>query len=346
MMQKNIVDCFDMIRATEIQKQKMLRTILASKQGEVITMKRKTRFSFAAIVATAMVLIVGTTTALSITFGWHEALITQFNPSPDQMESLDEIVGTPNVTVTQDGLTITVVQTIADSFGIYVLYEIIAEDEAVTFPEETFVGARLFAASDSDDGVTVGSGESVILENDGNRLLILQHFHSTSPTTTGYVELIIRELFYNSQQWDYDGRILETLFEGEWSLEWELDFSGKGITLFPSARIDIAGGYSTVTQIVISPLSVMVVIEGDSFNPDPSFVTLLKRDGTTVSFGAESENALFTRVASNGLAGVEHNGTERSFHQTLLYNFGEIVDLDTIESIAVGTVTSGRCLFL
>ncbi|MCL2386326.1 MAG: hypothetical protein FWC89_02140 [Defluviitaleaceae bacterium] len=302
-------------------------------------MKQKARFSFAAVAAVVAVLILGTTTVLAMTFGWHDALLSHFNPTPVQMEILVETVGAPNVSVTQDGLTIAVIQTIADSFGVYVLYEVTAEDESFAFPDETWIWARLFTASDSNDGVTVGSDRAIILENHGNRLLVLQHFHSTAPTTSGSVELLIFELQYMSDDWSYDGRILETLFVGEWSLGWELDFANVGKTLLPNADITALEATSTVTKIVISPLSAMIFFEGDSFLPNPSFVNIRKNDETLITFGADSENALFTRVASDGHVGVEHDGTEEAFSQTLLYSFDGIINVNDIESITIGNVT-------
>ncbi|MCL2356194.1 MAG: DUF4179 domain-containing protein [Defluviitaleaceae bacterium] len=331
---KDIVDCFDNIKATEIQKQKMLTTVLASKKGD-ITMNRKARFS--AVASLAAALILGTTTVLATTFGWHEALLSHFNATPEQIEMLDETVGAPNVSATQNGLTITVVQTIADSFGVYVLYDVTAEDESFAFPDETWIWARLFTANDSDAGVTAGSGRAVILENHGNRLLVLQHFHSTAPTTGGSVELFISELQYMSDERSYDGRILETLFAGEWSLRWELDFADTGKTLLPNTEIIASGATATVTKIVISPLSAMIFFEGDSFLPNP--VSIRKSDGTAITFGADSENALFTRVASESYAGTEHDGTEESFSQTLLYGFDGIINVNDIESITIGNVT-------
>jgi len=55
MRQKDIIDCFDNVKATEIQKQKMLNAILASKKGD-ITLNKKTRFSFAAAACLALLL--------------------------------------------------------------------------------------------------------------------------------------------------------------------------------------------------------------------------------------------------------------------------------------------------
>ena len=343
MTRKDIVDCFDNIKTTEIQKQKMLNNILVSKKEESINIKQKTRFSFAAVASIAAILIFGTTTIFAMALGWHEALLSRFNPTPEQVEILSETVGYPDITVSQDGLTISVLQTITDSFGVYVLYEIIADDKTFEFPNETYINARLFTAfADYVGGVvTEGSGTSVILENEGNRLLVLQHFFSTAPATDGNVELVIWELYYISDVWSTvgDGQLLEPIFEGWWSLEWELDFESIGITLLPDTNISIVEGDVTVTQIIITPLSAMIFFEGNHFLPDPSFVNIRKNNGVEIIFGADSKNALFTRVSRDGLAGVEHDGTEGIFSQTVLYNFDSIININDIESITVGDIT-------
>ncbi|MCL2426805.1 MAG: DUF4179 domain-containing protein [Oscillospiraceae bacterium] len=339
MNRKDIVDCFENVKATEIQKQKMLNTILMTAQGEVIPIKRKTRFSAIPIAAVIVMLILSTGTVLAMTFGWHETLLSQFNPTPEQMELLDETVGAPNVMVTQNGVTITIIQTISDSFTVYVLYEITVEDETFEFPEETFVNARLFTSSDSGEGVTTGSSESIILENFGNRLLILQSFHSTAPTVSENVELLISSIKYHTEEWSYDGRIIGTIFEGWWRLRWELDFADTETTIFPDTVVSVEGGSSTITQIVISPLSVMIFFEGDIFTPDIYFVSIHKNDGTEIVYGADSENVMFTRVRIDGLPGIECDDPEGIFSATLLYSFDSIISVNDIDSITIGNIT-------
>jgi len=343
MTRKDIVDCFDNVKATEIQKQKMLNNILASKNTEVIPMRKRTRFSVALVAAVLTVLILGTGTVLAATLGWHTALLSHFNPTAEQVELLDDTVGTPDISITRDGLTISVLQSLADSFGVYILYEIVVDDEAFVFPEEMLVGARLFRSGDSGDGVTSGSDEAVILENSRNRLTVLQQFHSTAPTTNENVSLLVFSLSYITDEWDYDGRLIQPLFEdlfadNEWVFRWELDFVHMGTTLLPNVTVEYSGAVNTVTEIVISPLSAMIFFEGDRFHPNSTFVSINKSDGTTIVFGAECEGAMFIRVPINAIPGVECDNPDGGFSQSLHFSFDSVINVEDVESITIGDV--------
>jgi len=356
MTRKDIVDCFDDVKTTEIQKQKMLNTILTGNNIVVLPVIRKKRLSLAAIAAVAALLFLTTTTALAVTFGWHEALFLYFNPTDEQVQILDGQVqtyydtdGASNITITQSGLTVTVLQSIADSYGVYVFYEIITEDETFEFPEETYVGSSILVYYEPETSVaqeryspacvTSGAGTAIILENFGNRLLVLQYFYSTGPTRIGNVELVITEINYPTDERDNDGPKVEPLFVGYWSLGWELDFVvNEEIILLPEVTIEESGAINIVKQIVISPLSVIIFFEGDMFRPDQSFIDILINDGSSISFGADCQNSIFTRVATNAIPGVEHDGTEDSFDQSLHYIFGTIINVNDLESINIGDI--------
>jgi len=339
MTRKDIISCFENVKTSETQKQKMLNTILAGRNERVLPMKRKTRFSLASIAAVVAVFILCTGTALAMTYGWHEALLSYFNPTPEQVEILDETVGTPAVYTMHRGWTLSVIQTIADRYNVYVLYEIISEDENFVFPEETYVWARLFRSGDSSDGATSGSGTPVILENSGNKLLILQDFYSTAPTIDERVKLLIHELSYPTEEWCVDGRKVRTLFRGELTLQWELDYVHTGSTLFPDIAADIAGTNIIITQIEISPLSVVIFFEGDKVCQDSSFVTIRKRDGSEKNFGLYNESGYYSRVPINPVPGVECDNPEDGFSHTIQYIFDSIININDIINITVGNIT-------
>jgi hypothetical protein len=67
-------------------------------------------------------------------------------------------------------------------------------------------------------------------------------------------------------------------------------------------------------------------------------VSIRRNSGVDILFGADCQNVFFSVTATNAIAGVEHDGTEDSFDQTLHYTFGEIISISDIDSITIGNI--------
>jgi len=230
------------------------------------------------------------------------------------------------VTATQNGLTMTVLQTIADRHSIYVVYEIIAEC-GYEFSEEIMVDAAFMPSrfrAGEQDGHMAG-GATAILEREGNRITLLHYLHATSPFEDGPVELTLWRVGYNlfhytentvfgtPWEWNLDAPVhnpevdgpIEIIIGGEDDendflltslvrLEWELVFVDTGINVYPNLSIPFGEQELTLTRISISPISANIIFEGSPiFETPPSFVTIFLADGTEITFNTSSDNALF-----------------------------------------------------
>jgi hypothetical protein len=315
------------------QKQRMLGKILGGGKEDAQPLKRSAKHFYltAALIALAVLTM---TTALAIGFGWHEKLIKYLSPSDEQMAALDGAADTPDATVTQNGVTITVKQTLADSFGIYVLYEMTVPENIELSDSIQWMFSHLdVPVGQTDDYVTMGVGSTEILEQSGNTRTVLLHQQFTAPFENGYIELVFLNLgYYNFPEVPQENSAPEfiTLVEGEWNLKWEFSFEDTGKTIEVNEPVSYNGSENTLTRIVLSPMSVCAYITGDdivgSARPAVNF-----KDGTQIEFDAKSNNASF------GYYLVDEETLLYANH--LYYRFENIVDLEDVESITIGDVT-------
>ena len=239
------------------------------------------------------------------------------------------------VTATQNGLTVTVLQTIADRYNIYVVFEIVAEC-GYEFGEDVQVSASFIPNRFREGyqiGVLAGSGQT-ILDRSGNRITVLQFIHATAPFEEGTVTLDLWNIAYPCD--DLYGPGMEIVFgtplggltvgagaELLVGLEWNFAFADTTVTFDPNLSIPFEGQVLTLAEISVSPIAATLVLEGYHINNTP-YITISLRDGSEVAFNALSANAMF--------GGTDHR-------MILGYRFDYIVTVEDIVSIRVGDVT-------
>ncbi len=217
---------------------------------------RRTTKRLSLTAAIIIICVLTATTALAIGLDWNEKLMEYLKPSEEQMQTLDGAVNTPEATVTQNGITITVKQTLADAFGIYVLYE-------MTVPDNVKLDDNIRWSLDglnvptvqTDDYVTAGSCGSEILEQTGNKRTVLYHLNTTAGFENGYIKLTLKDLTRYTTNDETGSMEITPVVEGEWELEWEFTFVDTSKTVEVNRPLSINGSEDTITKVVISPMS-------------------------------------------------------------------------------------------
>lgn len=330
MNKKDLIGCFDKVTPDHSQKQKMLKIILDSKKGEMVPVKRTTkRLSLTA--AVIAICILTATTALAIDFGWHEKLIAYLNPSEEQMETLSGAVSAPNATLTKNGVTITVKQTLADSFGIYVLYEMTVPEEIELSDDITWRFSHLdVPTGQTDEACSIGSGSTKILEQTGNKRTVLLHFQETAPFENGYIELELADLGYLTDVGTPETKFVP-LVEGKWDLKWEFSYVDTSKMVEVNKPVSINGSENTITKIIISPMSVCAYVKGDDILMSGVRPVVNFKDGSQIAYDVQSKNKSFSYYLID-----EDN---KIYANQLYYRFENIINRDDVASITIGDVT-------
>lgn len=227
----------------------------------------------------AATLIMGTMTAAAVYTRWSTTAQTRYNPSQDVKEQaeksglsvmLEETKGAANpnevLSVTDQGVTITAVQSIVDNYQAEITFRIegfdLPEDEdPFVWPTVTIDGDLFFYGSQGGgfyDGTTydengkwvyASTGESVRSRDDEFQSVILDwvaddgsmeytHYISFLETDGRYMG---KKIVFTFNSIDIQGH--EKLapstpqVEGNWELQWTLTGTGDSITVTPNAKI-------------------------------------------------------------------------------------------------------------
>ena len=231
------------------------------------------------LVAMAAVMLLATLTGAAVFTRWSKTAQIRYNPSQDIKEQaeksglsvmLEETKGAENpnevLSVTDQGITITAVQTIVDNYQAEITFRIegfdVPEDEYPSvWPTVTIDGDSHFFTSQSGaifDGTTrneagervyASTGEPVQCRDDEFQSVILQpvaadgsieytHYISFNETDGRYMG---KEIVFTFHSVDYESDqkagMPEPQVEGNWELKWTLTGSIDSITITPNAKI-------------------------------------------------------------------------------------------------------------
>ena len=225
----------------------------------------------------AATLIMGTMTAATVYTRWSTTAQARYNPSQDVKEQaeksglsvmLEETKGKENsdevLSVTDQGITVTAVQTIVDNYHAEIIFRIdgfdLPEDKLpATWPTVTIDGDEHFGGSQSgwffegttrnQDGklVYASNGQPVQSDEDGNLILdyvaddgSLEYIYSISFEKTDG-QYLGREIAFSFHSFDFQSDkpagMPEPQVEGNWELKWTLTGTSDSISITPNAKI-------------------------------------------------------------------------------------------------------------
>lgn len=217
------------------------------------------------IVLAAVIAALGVTAAAAYVIQWNGKLAEHFGANEQQQSQLasDGAVGSVNQTVTENGLSVTALQTLGDKNGVYVLFDVKAPEKI------TLSDTNLF--------------KNTSVDVDGQRVSWSGGFMSNQDKT-GSPSGKANERYYevwlnNSEQKAWNGKTITFDFtnlqadkgkldmynvvEGKWKLSWKLSYLDKTQTFTINKTYDINGHEVLVNSVEISPLSMTLNLGGD-----------------------------------------------------------------------------------
>ena len=295
--------------------------------------KRKGRRITKVLLIAACIFIVGLSAALAAQHfsNWDEGLSKILNATPGQQEQLETLIDQPQATVTRSGFTVNVLQTLADSKSIYVVYEIIGPEDFVFTDKHHFRFEELiFEQSVEQYG---GTGYTEKLEQSGNRRKMVYWFSLRNGLVRQQnIKLRLQDLQLYGSHGELDGT---TLIADEWIVTWAFDpvDTSQEKVIYPNVK---ATAYTmsqqrdktaTITKIILTPLSITIearvddVVEIEDSMFDTGFTVNIK-DGTEIERGKTGRNRHATASPENGFVGY--------------YGFDNIINVEDVKSITIG----------
>lgn len=143
------------------------------------------------LVIAAVIVAVAGFTAVAATFDWDTKLLEYLNLTPEQAEKLSDSTDYPGLSVSDAGVTVTVRQTLADSHGLYVLYDAVAPEGFEFSDGIEFVGSLLEVPDAAAEISGSCSWSNQMLSHSGNRSTWLLTYDNTAGITGGELRLTL-----------------------------------------------------------------------------------------------------------------------------------------------------------
>ena len=265
------------------------------------TMKRRFPVALVAVIA-----ILAVTAAAAAVIEWNAKLADRFGADEQQQNQLvtEGAVATVDQTVTENGLTVTVLQTLGDKNGVYLLFDVKAPEGIALTDTNGFESTDVSIEGTSrrvswSGGFLSNTDESGSASGKAN-----ERYYELWLSNVGQEDWKGKKITVSFANLQADkGKLdLYTITEGEWTLSWTLSYSDQMQTFDINKTYNINGHEVMVKSIELSPLSMTLNLGGDGLKQliDDSDLnqcgclykySLTMQDGTTLSLmGPGSEN--------------------------------------------------------
>ena len=322
--------------------------------------KRKKIRGRVLIVAAVICAAMAVTVAAKEFFKWNDYLVKRLDPSEEQQETLQESTYIQNIdqSVTQNGVTVTLTDSVQDQGFLYVFFEVKTEDsismtDHTSFEEMTHFkidGKEVYAVDDNRFGsFNTGVGQDVLLKTDQNSTH-LKYFNACISYDGDYdlsnktVEITLKNL---TEEGDYDTTVIT---DGTWDFKWTLGAVKPSTTLEVNRKCDFGGYEITVKEMEVTPLlwslyldydEAMKVYEdeknkfeyaGTDYGMDlyarTSIDQVRYKDGTVLTLD----------LTMGGIAGGGEKQDKENGVMIIRNSFPQLVDVDNLQAVHFGNI--------
>lgn len=231
------------------------------------------------------------------------------NKDDTRLDSAGENV---NKTVSNNGLNVTVRQTLGDEHTIHIILDVVADDD-IKIPQyahfdDSYInltknGNAGWGFEDLDDNF-----------NDNKASYLISYNTEANLTDKNNITLSFKDFGYYCD--DTDEFI--PLIKGQWDLSWDLKYENLTKTIRVNRFVKESKYMSIITSIKVSPISISANLIGMRYD-DFYISKITMKDGTV--YDASKFNRSASSSFLKGYTSVE---------------FNKVIDVDNIESITIG----------
>lgn len=265
-IKKELISSMDAIHFSRETKQAMVHSLVTQMEEQTM---RKTRYSRKRLIliSAAAVLLVAMLTGAAVFTRWSNTAQERYNPSQDVKEQaansglsvmLEQTNSNETLSVTDKNITVTAVQTIADSFGAELIFRI----DGFSIPEGRFPWAWTKVTIDGNEDFYAYMGRSYNVDPSNNSFEC--NIHITFDETDGrYLgkEIAVEFSGFGLDSTQQAGEA-EQLVEGCWELNWSLGGAMQHLTISPNT--EIADTNTILMDAEIGQLSLRTVYQLES----------------------------------------------------------------------------------
>lgn len=216
------------------------------------------------LLAAACAALIGTTAAAAGIFKWNERAGEVFQADEEAQERLnqEQLSQELSQSVTDQGLTITAVQTIQDKNRFYALFEVTAEDEGTKITAEQNMQYTLDFKDGEDPFCALGWGFVHEEDQEVSNTRYFEIYGTKMENISGDLEMEIHFTALEGEPEEKAGQGAVVL-EGNWDFSLDIHET-ESIRHELQKEYEIAGYPVTVEAVELSPISLTIFYSGDS----------------------------------------------------------------------------------
>lgn len=288
------------------------------------------------LVAAAVVVVGSITASAADLFKWNRKVSEKFEASEQQQNDLilKGVAEKKEAGVSNNGLTISLVQTLQDKDYIYIALEVTAPDDIKLGDTNLFEASnvRLSGAFKSTSGGFMAQKETEELTNSR---LYEYWIHKAAGTNLDGTEIT---LSFKNLQADAKKLDMYTILEGEWNLSWTLNFSDSTRYYDLNRNYNLSGHDVLVKRVEISPLSMTI------YYKDADIKNMEKAEGVDLSrldsldpiqlAGFQYKDGTSIQIHGGGGGGEGFDKNTGEYIYTVA--FEKIITVEDVECILLG----------
>lgn len=213
------------------------------------------------LAAAMMITILATTALASEFFSWNKRAEELFGSDKELQDKLveEEIAKDEFMRVTDNGLTICAIQTIQDANCFYALFEVKSEDSSILLDNNSEMDILFDWGGEENPFIAIENG-FVGGEEKGNSRMY--EIFGTKAERDSKEDLQMNLHFSALRQWGEKAMKGKVVLEGNWDFSLNLHQT-EGISYSIEKEFFIAGYPVWVHQVVMSPISITIICDGD-----------------------------------------------------------------------------------
>lgn len=302
--------------------------------------RRISRKGFAAIMLAA-VLALGSITVLAAGyFQWNQKLAEIFEVDKIQQNNLIEkgVTEQKSASVTDNGLTVSLAQTLQDKDYLYILLEVTAPQNIKLTGTNLFETLSIDVSGETDFYTSISG--NFMDTNKEPEITNKRYFEYWIKKRTDLNEKDITLHFKNLQA-DSGKLDIHTILEGDWSLTWKMAYQDSTKSFDLNKASNLSGYNVLVKRVEISPLSMTVYFDGEDIKSieKAEKVSLDKLDTLMpITFrGVKYKDKTAVPIMGGpGGAGFNKATGEYKFSTS----FDKVINVDDVEALLFGADNS------
>ena len=342
--------------------EKFEETLRHIEQADAVDKKYKRKKISGRLLIAAAVICTGmaVTVAAKEFFKWNNYLVKRLEPSEEQQKTLQESTYIQNIdqSVTQNGVTVTLTDSIQDQGFLYAFFEVKTDDsismtDHTSFEEMTHFkidGKEVYAEDDDRFGsLSTGVSQDNLLNYDQDSAHS-KYFTAGISYDSDYnlsnktVEITLKNL---TEEGDYDKTVIT---DGTWDFKWTLGTVKPPTTLEVNRKCDFGGYEITVKKMEVTPLLWSLYLDYDEamkvYEDEKNKFEYIGTDYGMDLYGRanidqvryKDGTVLTLDLTMGGIAGGGEKQDKENGVLIIRNSFPQLVDVDNLQAVHFGNI--------